>query len=76
MRNWILALFIALPLGAQNNNAAPPKPKLVVAIVIDQFRYDYLTRFHSEYSSNTARYSPTRISSTSRLLPLLATQLS
>ena len=26
-----------------------PKPKLVVAIIIDQFRYDYLTRFHSDY---------------------------
>lgn len=29
--------------------AAPPRPKLVVAIIIDQFRYDYLTRFQSEY---------------------------
>jgi predicted AlkP superfamily pyrophosphatase or phosphodiesterase len=56
MRNWILALFIALPLGAQNNNAAPPKPKLVVAIVIDQFRYDYLTRFHSEYTGGFKRF--------------------
>jgi hypothetical protein len=26
-----------------------PKPKLVVAIVIDQFRHDYLTRFRSDY---------------------------
>jgi len=26
-----------------------PKPKLVVAIVIDQFRYDYLTRFRNDY---------------------------
>ncbi|MBV9669585.1 MAG: alkaline phosphatase family protein, partial [Acidobacteriales bacterium] len=25
------------------------KPKLVVAIIVDQFRYDYLTRFRSEY---------------------------
>lgn len=54
MRNWILALFIALPLGAQNN-AAPPKPKLVVAIVIDQFRYDYLTKFRSEYTGGFKR---------------------
>ncbi len=29
--------------------AAPKTPKLVVAIVIDQFRYDYLTRYRSEY---------------------------
>src|SRR5580704_796116 len=52
MRNRILALFLALPLGAQNS--APPK--LVVAIVIDQFRYDYLTRFHSEYSGGFKRF--------------------
>jgi predicted AlkP superfamily pyrophosphatase or phosphodiesterase len=50
MRNWILALFIALPLGAQQ------QPKLVVAIVIDQFRYDYLTRFHSEYTGGFKRF--------------------
>src|SRR6202050_5584397 len=28
--------------------AAPP-PKLVLAIVVDQFRYDYLTRFRGDY---------------------------
>jgi predicted AlkP superfamily pyrophosphatase or phosphodiesterase len=33
----------------------PPKPKLVVAIMIDQFRYDYLLRFRSEYHSGLAR---------------------
>lgn len=32
-------------LNAQNST----KPKLVVAIIIDQFRYDYLTRFRSDY---------------------------
>ncbi|HEV1285651.1 MAG TPA: alkaline phosphatase family protein [Bryobacteraceae bacterium] len=56
MRNWILALFIALPLAAQNNAAKPQTPKLVVAIVIDQFRYDYLTRFHSEYTGGFKRF--------------------
>jgi predicted AlkP superfamily pyrophosphatase or phosphodiesterase len=52
MRNWILAIFLALPLGAQK----PQPPKLVVAIVIDQFRYDYLTRFHSEYTGGFKRF--------------------
>src|ERR1022692_146387 len=33
--------------------AAPPK--LVLAIVIDQFRYDYLLRFRSDYHSGLAR---------------------
>jgi predicted AlkP superfamily pyrophosphatase or phosphodiesterase len=36
-------------------SAAPKKPKLVVAIVIDQFRYDYLTRFRSEYHAGFDR---------------------
>ncbi len=35
--------------------AAPPKPKLVVAIVIDQFRYDYLLRFRKDYNSGLER---------------------
>jgi predicted AlkP superfamily pyrophosphatase or phosphodiesterase len=35
--------------------AAPKKPKLVLAIVVDQFRYDYLTRFRSEYNGGLAR---------------------
>jgi len=39
---------------------APPasrrtKPRLVLAIVIDQFRYDYLLRFRSDYNSGLAR---------------------
>src|SRR3984885_1939154 len=55
MRNWILPLFLTLPLSAQNN-APPPKPKLVLAIVIDQFRYDYLTRYHSEYTGGFKRF--------------------
>ncbi len=29
---------------------AAPKPKLIVTVVVDQFRYDYLTRFQAEYS--------------------------
>jgi hypothetical protein len=35
--------------------AAPKKPKLILAIVIDQFRYDYLTRFRGEYHSGFER---------------------
>jgi Type I phosphodiesterase / nucleotide pyrophosphatase len=55
MRTWILALLLALPLGSQTP-AKPQPPKLVVAIVIDQFRYDYLTRFHSEYTGGFKRF--------------------
>lgn len=35
--------------------AAPQKPKLVLVIVIDQFRYDYLLRFRSDYNAGLAR---------------------
>ena len=31
------------------------KPKLVVGIVVDQFRYDYLVKYKSEYNSGLAR---------------------
>ncbi|MDX2153900.1 MAG: alkaline phosphatase family protein [Bryobacteraceae bacterium] len=36
-------------------SAQAPRPKLVVVVVADQFRYDYLTRFRSEYSGGLAR---------------------
>lgn len=42
-----VSLFAATP--------APRKPKLIVTIVVDQFRYDYLTRFRGEYKSGLAR---------------------
>ena len=35
--------------------ASSKKPKLVVAIIVDQFRYDYLTRFRKDYNSGLAR---------------------
>src|SRR5204863_1732 len=54
MHRLFLAILLCLPAGAQ---APPPaaSPKLVVAIVIDQFRYDYLTRFKSEYTGGLKR---------------------
>ena len=49
--SWLATVTILL--------AAPPaplkKPKLVLAIVIDQFRYDYLLRFRNDYHSGLAR---------------------
>ena len=36
--------------------AAPAgKPKLILAVVVDQFRYDYLTRFRGDYHAGLAR---------------------
>src|SRR6185295_11698302 len=31
------------------------RPKLILALTIDQFRYDYLTRFRSEYTGGLRR---------------------
>ncbi len=44
-------LFAFLLLAVSLAMAAPPapKPKLILTIVIDQFRYDYLTRYRSDY---------------------------
>ncbi|HYL36415.1 MAG TPA: alkaline phosphatase family protein [Bryobacteraceae bacterium] len=49
---WPAAISILF--GAEQ---APPvkPPKLVVAIVVDQFRYDYLIRFRKDYTSGLDR---------------------
>jgi len=61
----LLAAFCLLGLPAQTKRpvtpvkktvpAASARPKLVVLIVADQFRQDYLTRFASEYNAGLAR---------------------
>lgn len=56
MRRWFLSVIVCASLAAP---ARPQQrigePKLVLAIVIDQFRYDYLTRFRSEYTGGLKR---------------------
>src|SRR5580704_10898650 len=47
---WLAAALLAAP-----PVVTPHKPKLVLAIAIDQFRYDYLTRYRSEYSGGLNR---------------------
>jgi predicted AlkP superfamily pyrophosphatase or phosphodiesterase len=58
MKKLVLIVFALVTLEVftqalqgQTTQAAPrsEKPKLVLAIVVDQFRYDYLLRFSSEY---------------------------
>lgn len=49
MRFIILSIVILL---STQNNIHAAKPKLVVGIVIDQMRYDYLYSFYSKYSEN------------------------
>jgi len=37
---------------AQNQSASLPRPKLVVGLVVDQMRWDYLYRYYDRYSNN------------------------
>ena len=53
LRTACLAGLLALLCAAQA--AADGPPKLVLAIVVDQFRYDYLTRFRGDYKSGLKR---------------------
>ncbi len=48
-----LALFLSLPLLVTAQ--APPRPKLILALTVDQFRYDYLVRFRDQYTGGLAR---------------------
>jgi predicted AlkP superfamily pyrophosphatase or phosphodiesterase len=54
----VLLAGLALPVFPQPQAApssAPRQPKLVLAIVVDQFRYDYLTKYRSEYTGGLKR---------------------
>jgi predicted AlkP superfamily pyrophosphatase or phosphodiesterase len=44
-----------LSLGAQRPPASGPDIRLVLLVAVDQFRYDYLTRFESEYAGGFKR---------------------
>src|SRR5271170_3827972 len=50
-RRWIAGLLLLTAAQA----AEPPKTKLVVAIIVDQFRYDYMTRFDASYQDGLRR---------------------
>jgi predicted AlkP superfamily pyrophosphatase or phosphodiesterase len=65
MRRRFLALFLGLcvsvfaqtarPAAQQTKTGPPQPPKLVLAIVVDQFRYDYLTRFRNDFTGGLKR---------------------
>jgi predicted AlkP superfamily pyrophosphatase or phosphodiesterase len=54
MRKILLSLCMGV--AALNATAQPPvqRPKLVVGIVVDQMRWDYLYRYYDRYSNNGA----------------------
>ncbi|MDX8553494.1 alkaline phosphatase family protein [Tenacibaculum sp. 1B UA] len=47
-----LAAIICLTSCSVNKKTTTQKPKLVVGVVIDQMRYDYLTRFANRYGND------------------------
>jgi Type I phosphodiesterase / nucleotide pyrophosphatase len=58
MKKLTAALFVVVALAIALPTAQPavgPDTRLVLLIVIDQFRYDYLTRFRSEYTGGIKR---------------------
>jgi len=56
-RFLVLLLGLCAYAGAQQRPPAQqnPQPKLVLAIVVDQFRYDYLTRFRADFTGGLKR---------------------
>ena len=51
----LLAATLAAPAFGQKKADALPRPKLVVGIVVDQMRYDYLYRYWSKYGTGGFR---------------------
>jgi hypothetical protein len=49
------ALVFGVIAAACLTGAPIPKPKLIVTVVVDQFRYDYLTRYRNEYTGGFNR---------------------
>ena len=51
----VLGLYFGIGFGQSNTEKMGPssidKPKLIVGIVVDQMRYDYLTRFQAKYGA-------------------------
>jgi predicted AlkP superfamily pyrophosphatase or phosphodiesterase len=57
MKKNILGLAILASLSClwAQSPAPPTRPKLLVMIAVDQFRYDYLTRFRKDYTAGLAQ---------------------
>ncbi|HEX8516067.1 MAG TPA: alkaline phosphatase PafA [Bacteroidia bacterium] len=51
--SWnIVFAFLSLSLSAQKKDPVPVKPKLVVGIVVDQMRYDYIYRYWNKFGTD------------------------
>src|SRR5688572_2470487 len=45
----LAAIFLFIPSSSQNTKTSPERPKLVVGIVVDQMRNDYIYRYWSRF---------------------------
>ncbi len=58
MKNFILLFLLSVTINSisaqktQTGLVNPDKPKLVVGVVVDQMRFDYLTRFWDKYEND------------------------
>ena len=52
-RRLTLALLLAILISTEAYGSE--SPKLILAVVVDQFRYDYLTRFRADYHAGFDR---------------------
>lgn len=52
MKRILQTLLICLFTFSYLRRIIPEKPKLVVGIIVDQMRYDYLTRFWDKYGDD------------------------
>jgi predicted AlkP superfamily pyrophosphatase or phosphodiesterase len=51
-RKYFFLLLFFVCFGASAQQGSVPRPKLVVGIVIDQMRWDYLYKFYNRYGKN------------------------
>jgi predicted AlkP superfamily pyrophosphatase or phosphodiesterase len=50
--SFVGCLTVVLPLLAQNGARELPRPKLVVGLMVDQMRWDFLYRYYGRYGEN------------------------
>ena len=55
MLRLLALLLCALSLVGQTARKPPVRPKLILALMIDQFRYDYLVKYRADYHEGLAR---------------------
>jgi len=58
MKKVLLIILYFLPLvlfGQQSKTSSPQRPKLVVGMVVDQMRWDFLYRYYDRYGTGGFR---------------------